>query len=62
MSATTLPTMIVEDIELYVLPSAVPSCNPIDCDHLWEPHLLESNRAHCMRCMSRARWINTRES
>jgi hypothetical protein len=62
MSATTIPTMIVEDVELCVLPSATPCRNPIDCNHLWEPHFLETNRAHCRRCRSCARWVNRRES
>jgi hypothetical protein len=61
MSATIIPTMIVEDVELSVQPSLTFHGDPIDCDHVWEPYLLEANRACCTRCRSLARWIDTRE-
>ena len=56
MTATAIPTMIVDDIE----PRSGPGfhVNPVDCDHLWEPHLWEIGRAYCARCGSCARWVN----
>jgi len=61
MSATIIPTMIVEDVELYVQPGLTSHVDPIDCDHLWEPHYCEVRRACCGRCQALARWIDTRE-
>lgn len=51
--------MIVENIELRAQPSLVASHgDPVDCDHLWEPHLWETCRAYCSRCGSFACWVN----
>lgn len=59
MTATMVPTMIVEDVELRVRPSLLTThINPIDCSHFWEPHLWETGRAYCARCGSFARWVN----
>jgi hypothetical protein len=58
VSKTTIPTMMIEDVELRVRPGLSILRDPIDCDHLWEPHLLETGRAYCPRCGSLARWIN----
>lgn len=59
MSATAIPTMIVDDVELRTRPSVLAfHVDPIDCDHFWEPHLWESGRAYCARCGSLARWVN----
>lgn len=61
MTSTLIPSMNVEDIELRVHPSILRFQNavePIDCDHVWEPHMLETGRAYCYRCGSRARWVN----
>jgi len=59
VSATVVPTMIVEDIELRTRPSIIaPLADPMSCDHLWEAHLWETGRAYCPRCGSNARWIN----
>lgn len=61
MSVTTIPTMVVDDVELRVSPSILrfqSAADPIDCDHLWEPHLLKIGRAYCARCGSCARWVN----
>ena len=59
MTATAIPSMLVEDVE----PSSRPSIlttqrDSFDCDHVWEPHLWETGRAHCPRCGSFARWVN----
>jgi hypothetical protein len=58
MSATIIPTMIIEDVELCVQPSLTCHGDPINCDHLWVPHPRETNHACCTYCGSRARWIN----
>ena len=59
MTTTTIPTMIVEDVELRSRPSTLfAHIDPIACDHIWEPHLWETNRAYCARCGSFARWAN----
>lgn len=59
MTATTLPTMVVVDVELRSRPSMIAThSDPIDCDHVWEPHLWETGRAYCPRCGSFARWVN----
>ena len=59
MSATKIPSMIVEDVQLRTRPSIVPSLvDPIDCAHLWEAHLWEVGGAYCPRCGSHARWVN----
>lgn len=53
--------MIVEDVELRVQLSLTSHGDPIDCDHVWEPHLWEADQACCARCKSLAHWIDTRE-
>jgi hypothetical protein len=59
MTATALPSMLVEDVELRARPSALTSQHdPFDCDHVWEPHLEEPRRAHCPHCGSFALWVN----
>ena len=59
MSATTIPSMIVADVELRVQPSLLAfHVDPMGCDHRWEPHLWETGRAYCPRCGSIARWVN----
>jgi hypothetical protein len=59
VSATKIPSMIVDDVELRTSPSFLTShVDPIDCDHLWEPHLWDTGRAYCYCCGSRARWVN----
>lgn len=59
MTATAIPTMIVEDVDLRTRPGIVAfSADPMDCDHVWEPHLYETGRAYCARCGSFARWVN----
>lgn len=59
MTATTIPSMLVEDVELCTRPIHLPSHrDPIDCGHLWEPHLWKLGRAHCPFCGSTARWTN----
>ena len=60
MSRTTLASMIVEDIQLRTRPCAFVKfkAEPMDCDHLWEPHLWETGRAYCAQCGSNARWPN----
>ena len=58
MSKTTIPTMMVDDVELRSRPGIANLRDPIDCDHLWEPHLWEIGRAYCPRCGSIARWVN----
>jgi len=58
MTATTIPTMIVEDVDLRTRPGLSILGNPLDCDHLWEPHHWETGRAYCPRCGSYARWVN----
>jgi len=59
MSTTTIPSMIVEDVELRTRPSLMTfHTDPIACVHRWEPHLWETGRAYCPRCGSLARWAN----
>ena len=59
MTATVIPTMIVEDVELRARPSTMPfRSDPMGCDHLWEPHLWDNGRAYCPQCGSFARWVN----
>lgn len=60
MSTTTVPTMIVEDVELRVQPGSIFHGDPIDCNHIWEP-LWGTDRACCTNCRAHARWIDTRE-
>jgi hypothetical protein len=49
--------MIVEGVELRTRPSLIKfAFHPMDCDHLWEPHLIETGKAYCPRCGSSARW------
>lgn len=59
MSKTVIPTMIVDEVELRVQPSLLTDLvDPIDCDHGWEPHSWDIGSAYCLRCGSRARWVN----
>ncbi len=59
MTATSIPSMIVEDVELRTRTSILTfHAAPMDCDHFWEPHLWEMGRAYCPRCGSFARWVN----
>ena len=59
MSTTSIPTMIVDAVELRTRPSLLTThVDPIDCDHRWEPHLWETGRAYCPSCGSLARWGN----
>ena len=61
MTRTSIPTMIVDDVELRTRPGLSILRDPFDCDHRWEPHLLENGRAYCARCGSYARWVNDPE-
>lgn len=56
MSETLIPTMVVDAVELRSRPGFVG--DPIDCGHLWEPHLWDTGRAYCPRCGSFARWLD----
>lgn len=59
MTATAIPSMLVEDVELRARPSTLRfQGDPFDCSHVWEPHLWETGRAYCPRCGSFARWVN----
>jgi hypothetical protein len=59
VTATSIPTMVVDDVETRTRPSVLTfHGDPIDCDHVWEPHLRETGRAYCARCGSFARWVN----
>lgn len=59
MTATSIPSMVVDEVELRTRPSLVAfHGDPIDCAHVWEPHLWETGRAYCARCGSSARWAN----
>ena len=59
MTATSIPSMVVVDIELRARPSVLSShVDPMECDHFWEPHFWETGRAYCPRCGSFARWVN----
>ena len=59
MTRTTIPSMIVEDVELRSRPSILTALvDPIDCAHVWEPHSYDDGRAYCPRCGSFARWVN----
>ena len=58
MTATSIPSMIVDDVELRDRPSILRLHDPMICDHVWEAHLWEPGRAHCARCGSFARWLN----
>jgi len=59
MTSTAIPTMIVDNVDLRARPSMLAlHVDPIDCDHVWEPHLWETGRAYCARCGSFARWAN----
>jgi hypothetical protein len=58
MTATVIPTMVVEDVELRSRPGLTFHIDPMVCDHVWEPHLWERGRAYCACCGSYARWIN----
>lgn len=51
--------MVVDNVELRSRPGVIGfSGDPIDCGHLWEPHLWDTGRAYCSRCGSFARWLN----
>lgn len=59
MTSTSIPTMIIEDVELRPRPSIFAfRADPMDCDHRWEPHLYETGHAYCPHCGSLARWVN----
>jgi hypothetical protein len=59
MTATTIPSMLVEDVELRVRPSFVRyQHDPMRCEHVWEPHLWDTGRAYCHQCGSFGRWVN----
>jgi hypothetical protein len=59
VTATAIPSMIVEDVDLRTRPSLLAFLvDPMICGHRWEPHLYETGRAHCPRCGSFARWVN----
>jgi hypothetical protein len=59
VTTTALPAMIVDDVDLRSRPSILRTHrDPMDCDHVWEPHLVETGRAYCPRCGSCARWPN----
>ena len=58
MTRTSIPSMIVDGVELRVHPGLRFHVDPMGCDHVWEPHLWESGRAYCPRCGSFARWRN----
>jgi hypothetical protein len=59
MTATAIPTMVVDDVELRFRPGLLtPLADPMECDHRWEPHFVETGRAYCARCGSLARWVN----
>ena len=59
MTATAIPTMVVEDVELRSRPGLIMTlAEPMECEHRWEPHLWETGRAYCPRCGSLARWVN----
>jgi hypothetical protein len=59
VTTTTIPSMIVVDIDLRTRPSMLRlHTDPMRCPHRWEPHLYEVGRAYCPRCGSYARWVN----
>ena len=59
MSATAIPTMVVDDVEPRSRPGVVAfAADPMACEHYWEPHAWETGRAYCARCGSSARWVN----
>jgi hypothetical protein len=59
MTTTTIPSMIVDNVELRSRPSILTiHVDPMICDHVWEPHLWEHGGAYCSRCGSLARWVN----
>ena len=59
MTKTALAAMIVDNVEPRARPSFIAfAFHPMDCDHLWEPHLVETGRAYCPRCGSFARWAD----
>ena len=59
MTATSIPSMVVVDVEPRSRPGFLASLSdPMSCDHLWEPHLWDHGRAYCSRCGSFARWVN----
>jgi hypothetical protein len=58
MTATTIPTMVIDDVELRSGPSLWATVHPMGCDHVWEPHHWEHGHAYCARCGSLAQWVN----
>jgi hypothetical protein len=59
MTATVIPSMIVEDVELRSRSGTIYFARePMSCDHVWEAHLWDTGRAYCPRCGSTARWVN----
>lgn len=59
MTTTSIPSMIVDAVEPRVRPSVLTlHVDPMDCEHVWEPHLWETGRAYCACCGSYARWVN----
>ena len=55
---TTIPTMIIDDVELRYRSTGTRLQDPTECDHAWEPHLWDNGRAYCHQCGSFARWVN----
>lgn len=59
MTVTSVPSMIVVDVELRARPGLITAlADPMGCDHVWEPHLWDTGRAYCSCCGSFARWVN----
>lgn len=58
MTSTSIPSMIIDDVEPRTRPSFILHGDPMSCDHVWEPHFWDTGRAHCPRCGSLARWVN----
>ena len=59
MTATVIPSMVIDDVELRARPSLLKfHVDPMECEHRWEPHAWEIGRAYCPRCGSLARWVN----
>jgi hypothetical protein len=61
MTKTTVPSMIVADIEPRVRPASpfvMFKNDPMACEHVFEPNLWEHGGAYCALCGSLARWVN----
>lgn len=56
MTTTLIPSMIIGEVELRARPGY--EKDPMQCDHVWEPHLWDDGRAYCNRCGSFAQWVN----